>query len=91
MVRVGAVPAAAIAALVRSDALAAMEDLDRAARGPQIDLLADQSVGDGVEIAVILDMVIDAGASQAPLGELVILGQRRQRRPARRSRTDGGG
>ena len=84
-------PTAAITALVRGDALAAMEDLDGAAGGPQIDLLPDQAVGNGVEIAVILDMVIDAGASQTPLGELVILGQRRQRRPARRSRTDGGG
>ena len=81
MIRVGAVPKAAIAALVRGDALAAMEDLDRAAGGSQIDLLPDQAVGNGVEIAVILEMVFDAGAGQAPLGELAILGQRRRGRP----------
>jgi hypothetical protein len=44
VVGVGAVPAAAIAALVSGDALAAMEDFDRAAGGPEIDLLTDQAV-----------------------------------------------
>lgn len=51
MVGVGAMPAVAIATLVGGDALAAMEDIDRAAGGAQIDLLADQPIGYGVEIA----------------------------------------
>jgi hypothetical protein len=46
VVRVGAMPAPSVAALMGCQALAAVEGLDHAAGRPQIDLLADQAMRD---------------------------------------------
>ena len=73
-------PAASIAALMGGDLLALVEELDRAAGGPYVHLLADQPVGHGVEEALVLDVVVGPGPRQPPLGVLVVL------RPQRRER-----
>ena len=59
VIGIGAVAPAAVAALMAGDTSAAMEDLDDAGRGAQVDLLADQRVGDGIEVAVELDVIVD--------------------------------
>ena len=82
VVRIGAVATAAIAALMGRDPLAAIEDLDRPGRGPQIDLLTDEAVRDGIKEGIELDMVVGADTDEAPLGELVgVPRQRRQGSP----------
>lgn len=58
-----------------SDAFAAMEDLDHPRGRPDIDLLADEPVRDGIEKALELDMIIRRHPRQAPFGELVFLGR----------------
>ena len=78
MVGIGAVPAAAIAALMGSDPLALVEELHRAAGGPDVHLLADQPIGHAVEEALVLDVVVGAGPGQPPLGVLVVLGRKRR-------------
>jgi hypothetical protein len=67
-------PAAAIAALMDSDTLTVVEDLDHAARSNAgVDLLADQLVRHRVEEAVEFDMVVERHAGEAPFGELVVM------------------
>ncbi len=85
VVRVGAVPAPTVAALMGCHALAAVEDLDRAAGGPQVDLRADQAVRNRIEEAVVLDVIVRADPHEAPFGELVVVArQRRERRALHR-------
>ncbi len=64
----------AIAALMDRDAFAAMEDLDHSRGRPDIDLLTDERVRDGIEEAPELGMVIRRDPRKAPFGELVLLG-----------------
>ena len=59
---------AAIAAQMRGDTLAAMEDLDGARGDADLDLFADQGVRHRIEEAVDLDVVVRADPSQAPFG-----------------------
>ena len=59
VVGIGAVPAAAVAALMDGDALAPMEDLNDTSRRARIHLLADQLVRHRIEKAIELDMVIE--------------------------------
>lgn len=61
--RVGGVAAAAMAADVGGDPLAAMEDLDGRGREARIDVLVDEGVGDGVVMPVQLDVIVDVDAS----------------------------
>lgn len=68
VVRIGAVATAAIAALMGRYPLTAMEDLDRPGRGPQVDLLTDEAMRNGIEEGVELDMVVGADTDEAPLG-----------------------
>ncbi|MER8486148.1 hypothetical protein [Mesorhizobium sp. M1322] len=56
----------AIAALMDSNALAAVEDLDGACRCPQIDLLANEAVRHGIKEGLELDVVIRRDAGQTP-------------------------
>ncbi len=49
---------ATIAALMHSNTFAAMEYLDHPGGCPDIDLLADEGMGDGIEEALALDVVI---------------------------------
>ena len=80
MVRVRAVPAAHVAALVHADALTAMEDLDRARGDAHIDLGMDERVRDRIEKAVDLDVIIEIDARASPFGEFpILLGQGRGR------------
>ena len=58
-----------------------MEQLDRAAGRPEVDLRPDQAVRHRVEEPVVLDVIVDADAGQPPLGELVVVA--RQRRQGR--------
>ena len=82
VIGIGAVPAAAVTALMHGDALAAMEDLDHAGGHAGIDLLADQLVRHRIEEAVDLDVVVERHAGEAPFGELVVgIRQRRQGGP----------
>lgn len=53
--------------------LAAVEYLDRPGCRADIDLLADEPVGHGIEELFELDVIIGGDAGQAPFGELVIL------------------
>ena len=69
---IGAVPLAAMAPIVGSDALAAMEHLDRAGGEPDLDLLADQRVGHRVEEAGGLDITVEIDPGQPSLGEDVV-------------------
>ena len=48
-----------------------MEQLDRPARGPEVDLRPDQAVRHRIEEPVVLDMIVDADTGQPPLGEFV--------------------
>ena len=67
--------AAEVAALVRHDALAAMEHLDRARGDANLDLGADQRVWNRVEEVMDLDVVIEADPRAPPFRELPILGR----------------
>jgi hypothetical protein len=60
-----------------SDPLALEKDLNSARRQPHLDLAAGKAVRDAVEMALELDMVIDADPANAPLGKAI--GLRRQR------------
>lgn len=72
----------AIAELVDSNAFAAMEDLDHPRGRPDVDLLADEGVRDGVEEAPELDMIIGRSSCKAPFGELVLLSRQAGERGA---------
>lgn len=73
MLGIGAVSPPAIAALVSGDPLAAVEYLDHPGCRADIDLLADEPVGHGIEELFELDGIIGGDAGQSPFGELVIL------------------
>lgn len=62
----------AIAALMDGDALAAVEDLVGARCRPQIDLLANKSMWDGIKEAFELDVIIGRDTDQTPFGEFVV-------------------
>src|SRR5713226_6042163 len=51
---------------MRGDALAAMEDLDGRRGQAGVDVCVDQRVGDGVVMAVELDVIVDADAGADP-------------------------
>ena len=73
MVGVRAVLAAEVAALVRRDALAAMEHLDRVRGDANLDLGADQRVWNRVAEVMDLDVVIEIDPRAPPFRELPIL------------------
>ena len=54
-----------------SDPLALQKDLNGARCQPHLDLAPGKVVGDAVEMALELDMVIDADPANAPFGALV--------------------
>src|SRR6478609_8380738 len=82
MLGISSVPASTMTTLMNGDALAAMEQLDGAGGGSNVDLLADQAMRNGVEEAIDFDMIIEGDAGQAPFRKLVVrVGQRRQERP----------
>ena len=60
-----------------SDPLALQKDLNGARCQPHLDLAPGKAVGDAVEMALELDMVIDADPTDAPFGKAI--GLRRQR------------
>lgn len=51
-----------------------MQELDGMGAQADIELLADQLIGDGVVVAIDLDVVIDAHARLGPLGVDIALG-----------------
>ena len=59
-----------------------MEDLDCRAGEPDIDLSAGRRVGNAVEAAVGLDVVVDADPGPSPLAELLTPGRERVERGA---------
>ncbi len=59
-----------------------LENLDAADGQPRFDLGAGEAIGHGVIMRVDLDMVVDAGAVQAPLAIFVRLDRQRLQRPA---------
>ena len=74
MVGVRAVLAAHGAALMGADALAAMEDLDRARGDPHVDLGADQRMRDRIEKVMDLDVIVEIDPRAPPFRELPIVG-----------------
>ena len=94
VLRHGRVPAAADTAQMGGNALALVEDLDRACGQPRLDLVADQAIGDRVVVAVDVDMVVEADPPQArplprtrpPSAEATACTSLRVRRVARSSR-----
>ena len=74
MVGVRAVLAAHGAALMGADALAAIEDLDRARRDPHVDLGADQRVRDRIQKVMRLDVIVEVDPRAPPFRELPIVG-----------------
>ena len=78
--RIGGVDALPVAADVDRDAPVPVEDLDRCGGDPDIDLAAGQGVGDAVEAAAGLHVVVDVDSGPAPLGELVAPGGQGPRR-----------
>src|ERR1700736_3866561 len=59
------------------DPLALQKDLNSARRQPHLNLAAGKAVRDAIEMALELDMIIDADPANAPLGKAI--GLRRQR------------
>src|SRR5262245_23311129 len=81
MGRIGRVPTAAIVADVRGHALAAMEDLDGGGGATGIDELVQELIGDGVVMAVDVDVVVDVDAGvDRPLAQGEGLGRERTER-----------
>ena len=74
VVRVRAVLAAHVAALMGADALAAMEDLDHARGDPHVDLGADERVRNRVEEVMDLDVIVEIDARASPFRELPVVG-----------------
>ena len=67
---------------MRSHALAAVEDLHRRQRRPDLHHLPGQDVGHTVVVEVDLDVIVDVDARRRPLLDLeAVLRQRPQRRP----------
>jgi hypothetical protein len=78
----GRVLAVAARSHMHGDPLALDEDLHGAAGEPHLDLAAREAIGNAVEVALDLDVVVDPDAAHAPFGEDVGLGrQRLERRP----------
>ncbi len=77
MLGIRAVLAARVAALVGGHPLAAMEDLDHARGGANLDLGADQRMRNRVEEVVDLDVIVEVDARASPLGELPVVGGQR--------------
>src|SRR5271165_4661210 len=73
----GGVPMVAAGTQMSSDPLALQKDLNSARRQPNLDFAAGKAVGDAVEMALELDMVVDADPADPPLGKAI--GLRRQR------------
>jgi hypothetical protein len=73
VIGVRAVATSAISTLRGRDPLAPMEDLDRAGRCSEIDLLPDDAVRHRIEEAVELDVIIGGDAHQPPVGEFVVV------------------
>jgi hypothetical protein len=73
----GGVPMVAAGPQMSSDPLALEKDLNSARRQPNLDFAAGKAVGNAVEMALELDMVVDADPANAPLGKAI--GLRRQR------------
>src|SRR5580698_393596 len=65
----GGMPVIAAGAQMRGDTLALEKDHDGTRREPHLDFAAGEAVGHAVEVSLDLDVVIDADAAQAPLGE----------------------
>ena len=63
-----------VAALMGADALAAMEDLDRARGDPHVDLGADQRVRDRIKKVMDLDVIVEIDPRAPPFRELPIVG-----------------
>jgi hypothetical protein len=74
VVGVRAVLAAHGAALMNSDALTAMENLDRAHGDPHVDLGADQRVRDRIQKVMDLDGIVEVDPRAPPFRELPIVG-----------------
>jgi len=68
---IGVVPTAAIAALMRGDALGAIKHLHGAAGDAQINLSADQRMRHRVIEAIDLDVIVDPDAGETPFCKLV--------------------
>jgi len=67
---------------VHSDPLAPGEDLDGAPGEAHLDLGAREAIGNAVEMALDIDVIIDANPAHAPFGEDIRLDrQRLERRP----------
>jgi len=82
VLRHGRVPAVAARAPVRGNALALKKDLDGARGQSCFDFGAGETIGHTVEVLVDLDVVIDADAAPAPLGQDIRFdGQRLEVRP----------
>ena len=60
---------------MRGDPLALVEDLDGAAGDAHLDLAAREAVRDRVEVAVDLDVIVEADPAQPPFGIDVGLGR----------------
>src|SRR5271166_896948 len=74
MVRVRAVLAAHVTALMDADALAPMEDLDGSRGDPYIDLDADERVRDRIEKVMDLDVIVEIDPRAPPFRELPVVG-----------------
>lgn len=80
--RVRRLSAFPVAAQVYGDVALLVEDLHGPRREPNVDIAAGQCMGDTVEGALYLDVIVDVDAGPGPLGELVPLGRERlDRRP----------
>src|SRR5438477_10331503 len=73
----GGMPMVAAGTQMSSDPLTLEKDLDSARRQPHLDFAAGKAVRNAVEMALELDMVIDADPTNAPLGKAI--GLRRYR------------
>jgi hypothetical protein len=60
-----------------SDPLALQKNFNRARRQPNLDFAAGKAVGHAVEMALELDMVVDANPANAPLGKAIGLSRQR--------------
>ena len=78
----GGVTALELGAHVAGHALAAVDALHGVGGDARVELAPDQGVGDGVVVALDLDVVVDVDPDLLPLGEHVALGGQRAKRRA---------
>jgi len=71
----GRVLAVAARSHVHGDPLALDEDLHGAAGEPHLDLAAREAIGNAVEVALDIDVVVDTDTAHAPFGEDIGLGR----------------